>query len=120
MLDDVDHALDIAILTNDPGVEQIYRSCLRKYDIPHSLHAGLTRYLVDGIKPGSFLTAVIENNLSDAALRADPIENLAALPHLARFLINETPTACHGSPAAVKRWIVARKQQKLAQKQGSE
>lgn len=53
---------------------------------------------------GSFLHAVMSNNLMDAVLTADP-ENLVALPAICLYVWNEIPMEAWGSPAKVCAWI---------------
>ena len=85
---------------------------LSAHGIPVPLHDGLVRYLVDGIKPGSFLTAVLENNLLDAVTRANPEAHFQSLPTLLRFLANHVPTTAWGSRAAVVAWSSARRKRR--------
>lgn len=72
--------------------------------IPPPMMAALTRYVEQGIRPGGFLTAVLENDLRMAVWRADP-ENLVNLPGIIHYLWYEAPGICHGSPAKVAQWI---------------
>lgn len=53
--------------------------------IPQRMRDSLRRYFLHGIRPGSFLTAVVENDLFGAVRHADP-ENLAILPTYVRWL----------------------------------
>lgn len=71
--------------------------------LPERLRPGLRGYLLDGHPVGGFLTALIENDLMTAAVKADP-ESLAALPALARFLYNDTPSSCWGSRTHREEW----------------
>jgi len=52
---------------------------------------------------GSFLTAVLSNNLTQACGRADD-SNLRALPDIVRYCYNELPSDCWGSPEKVEAW----------------
>lgn len=61
-------------------------------------------YIENGIEPGSFLTAVLENDLMEAFGRADDI-NRERLFDYCSFLYNEAPPACFGSKEKVKLWI---------------
>ena len=101
--------LDMAIVANAPDAEAICKAALADYQIPDDLHGGLVRYLVDGIRPGSFLTAVLENDLQEAVMRANPMVNLLALPQLLRFLFNEAPSVSYGSPERVSIWSATRR-----------
>ena len=68
-----------------------------QYDvIPIATRRSLRDYLTDGLDPGSFLTAVIMNDLRQAVGRADR-DNLAALKEIVMFLMNRTPGICHGT-----------------------
>lgn len=62
------------------------------------------RYVIHGITMGGFLTALFENDLMEAASRADD-HNLAALGQWAAVLYNDVPSACKGSKKAVADWI---------------
>lgn len=64
---------------------------------------GAKRWIEDGIKPGDFLTAVIENNLTEACARADSL-NLFLLTKIVEWWWVEAPAACWGSPEKVKNW----------------
>ena len=64
----------------------------------------MRRYLEHGLVPGHFLTAVLSNDLMEAAGRADD-ENRAALFDWVKWLYNEAPRGSFGSPEAVKAWL---------------
>lgn len=72
--------------------------------IPDHMRAALRRYIALGIPPGSFLEAVLSNDLKNAFGRADD-ENRRRLFEWVRFLYNYAPTGCWGSPDTVKDWI---------------
>ena len=74
--------------------------------IPDYMAGGLIRYVEDGIPPGDFLTAVIENDLSGAVGRADDA-NIRNIPAYAFYLYNYAPASSHGSKMAFKAWIKA-------------
>lgn len=80
----------------------------RDWYIPERMMPGIRRYIDHGIKPGRFLTAVFENNLTEALAQADE-ENLKNIQAYAAYLYNETPIACHGSKETVEKWIVFKK-----------
>ena len=65
---------------------------------------GLVRYVEHGILPGSFLTAVLENNLTEAACRADS-DNLPRLHMWADVVYNHVPTGARGEHVAA--WVRA-------------
>lgn len=72
--------------------------------IPQHMVDGMVRYLVKGIPPGSFLTAVLCNDLMGAMRKADDV-NIHALPSYARFLMNGAPIGAFGSEENVSDWI---------------
>ena len=74
------------------------------YDrLPDDLREGMQRYIDDGYIPGHFLTAVLENDLSEAVGRADPL-NLILLPAIVQWVYNEAPADCWGSRQKVLAW----------------
>lgn len=74
------------------------------YDlIPSHTQGAIERYILNGIPPGSFLTAVLSNDLKEAVARADA-ENQRNLVNWVKFLYNHVPGRAWGSPAAVKAW----------------
>ena len=72
--------------------------------LPPHLQGGVKRYVEQGIQPGGFLTAVIENNLQLAVGHADPV-SLAALRDITRFFYNELPSKCWGTREKRKLWM---------------
>jgi hypothetical protein len=73
-------------------------------DIPKYMWGGINRYVMNGIEPGSFLKAVLENNLVGAVDRADGT-NKYKLVEYADLLYNVLPNQCWGSPQRVNDWI---------------
>ena len=72
--------------------------------IPERMMGGIQRYLEHGIPPGSFLTAIIENNLSRAVANADN-ENMQNIPAYVSYFYNECPGDCWGSPENMQEWM---------------
>ncbi len=72
--------------------------------IPERMMGGIKRYIENGILPGSFLKAVIQNNLSDAVGQADD-ENLQNLPAYVGYFYNEAPFNCWGSKTKMEKWV---------------
>ncbi len=72
--------------------------------VPAHLHEGLERYLTHHVRPGSFLTAVLENDLRTAVLRGDDLA-LAGLVPLVRYLYDRVPLVAWGSPEHVAAWL---------------
>ena len=76
----------------------------QEFYIPERMMVSIKRYIEDKCPPGGFLTAVIENNLSDAVGRADG-ENLRNLPAFVAYFYNKAPADCWGSPEKMNRWL---------------
>jgi len=69
-----------------------------------NIRESLDNYVNFGYHPGGFLTAVLENNLSEAIARAD-LQNLETLPALVSYVYNEMPRNCWGNPKFVTHWL---------------
>ena len=89
--------------------KQILNTRMRGQGIPHYMVGGVLRYFNEHIKPGDFLTALLENDFMGACGRADD-DNLAALAAWAAFLYNEAPVGSYGSPENVKAWLAKREE----------
>jgi len=74
-----------------------------EYNVPAYMQQGLLDWINHGILPGSFLTAVLENNLMEAVGRADSTNSMR-LKDYAQFLYNGAPADCHGSKEKVAAW----------------
>jgi len=77
---------------------------LRYELLPASLAEGMRRYIEERIEPGSFLFAVLQNDLTEACAHAD-YGNRLRLFDLVSWLYNEAPRTCWGSPAKVEIWL---------------
>jgi hypothetical protein len=72
--------------------------------LPESLRGGMQRYIEHRIEPGSFLAAVLENDLWRSCEYADEA-NYQRLHQIVRWLYNHAPAACWGSAANVEQWL---------------
>jgi len=85
-----------------------YRAHLRlrliESDVPVSLHAGLIEYFAARRPTGSFLRSVLENDLSQACVRADDI-NKWHIVEIITFLNSTCPAEAFGSPEKVTAWL---------------
>lgn len=72
--------------------------------IPPHIKDALLRYLQFGCPPGSFLTAVLTNDLRGALGHADK-ESLEALKPIWMFTVNVLPGLAVGNSDDVSRWI---------------
>ena len=71
----------------------------------------LGAYRDDGQPVGSFLEAVISNNLSDAISQADEY-NRATLYHLIAWMYNEFPAPLWGSAEKYASWVATKKEER--------
>lgn len=71
---------------------------------PAHIRESIDAYVQQGRPPGSFLEAVLSNDLKEAIGRADGT-NCALLPHIVAYVYNKVPVAFWGSPKAVKRQL---------------
>ncbi len=74
------------------------------YGAPAEIVSSLRRYAEEKIPTGSFLQAVLENDLTAAFGRAD-IDNRYKLFEILSYCYNELPAICWGSPDRVKNWL---------------
>lgn len=74
------------------------------YPIREDWYGALERYLNHGIMPGSFMTAVLENNLMQAMGRADR-ENSANLKNIVGYIYNHLPSNSWGSRDRVENYV---------------
>ena len=71
--------------------------------LPETLRDGAKMWIEEGIRPGHFLSAVINNNLADAVGRADD-QNVLRLHAIVGFWFNEAPARCWGSVDKAAAW----------------
>lgn len=72
--------------------------------IPSHTKEALNNYVEHGYQPGSFVYAVLTNNLVEAVSRADN-QNRAALSEIATFLYNRMPSNMWGNQEKVTRYL---------------
>lgn len=72
--------------------------------LPEHMRRGMQNYLEHGIEPGSFLSAVLCNDLKGAVGAADHI-NLQYLTNIVAYCYNEIPAECWGSEDKFNRWV---------------
>lgn len=86
------------------AAEAQYRTALAQSAVPVHLHDGLALYLAHHIRTGSFLRAVLENDLLSAVRRGDDI-SVASLPAIVRWLYRYAPARSWCSPENVVAWL---------------
>ena len=72
--------------------------------IPEAVKSSIDRYIENGIMPGSFVAAVLSNDLMDTWFQADDDsrENLEAI---IKYVACEVPSSAWGSREKVENWI---------------
>jgi len=76
----------------------------RSGGVPEHTLGTIKRYVENRYDPGSFMRAVLENNLKEACLCADDLNRLA-LFSIVSYCYNEIPSNCWGSPEVVEAWL---------------
>ncbi len=72
--------------------------------LPDHMHQAMKMFLFDRIEPGSFLTAVLCNDLRGAIGRADHI-NKRKICDIVSFCMNVLPAVAWGSEDRVRSWL---------------
>jgi hypothetical protein len=72
--------------------------------IPAHMRERLRLYICHRIEPGSFLSAVLSNNLTESFGRADYV-NRDQLFNYVTFLYNYAPSECWGSKEKYQAWL---------------
>ena len=85
------------------NLSQKAKDKLYEYGVPSYMHGAVVRYMEEGIPPGSFLSAVINNDLREACSRADDTNKLALHSYVMWFY-NWAPVGTWGHPDAVRDW----------------
>lgn len=71
--------------------------------IPSHNHSGIHLFIENGVQTGSFLSAILDNDLKMACARAD-LENQSAIFDIVYFLWNYAPFDCWGSEEKRLNW----------------
>ena len=77
--------------------------------LPEHLRKGFRAYIEEHHSIGHFGMAVLSNDLIEACRRADET-NRPILADIVRWLYNEAPGDCWGSPEKVRLWLAQRRQ----------
>ena len=77
---------------------------LDKGYVPDHTHQALLDYFDKGWEPGSFLMAVLRNDLMQASFRADHI-NKTKLPEIAAWVYHNAPQGSWGTDEAIRGWL---------------
>lgn len=79
------------------------------YPINDYIYGALERYLNNGINPGSFMTAVLENNLCEAFARADSF-NTSNMKNIVSYVYHHVPHNAWGSAEKVSAYLKSLKE----------
>lgn len=100
-------------------MEHLWDQAAANRYIPERMQGGLKRWICEGIEPGGFLTAVLQNNLFEAVGRAD-IFNSKIIPDYCEFLWNYAPSACFGSVEEFNKWAEMHRERLRGETHGNE
>jgi hypothetical protein len=74
------------------------------WKVPDHTYRAFVDYVDRQYEPGSFMMAVLTNDLYGAVCRADTV-NKQHLPEIIKFVLNELPPGSYGSVANVRLWL---------------
>ena len=80
-------------------------------NIPVHMHESIVNYVEHGLNPGSFLFAVLSNNLRESFGCADEINRQYIFSYV-QFMYNHMPAGIWGGPEAVLEHIENMREQK--------
>lgn len=75
-----------------------------------AIKQSLDRYVKDGIRPGSFVNAVLSNDLMGAIGYADDMNRLR-LPEICIVVTEDVPWRLYGSASAVDTWVTIKQRE---------
>lgn len=97
----------------NPAYADQLRAMMTRFNVPESVQDGLVDYITQGVRPGSFLEAVIDNDLREACGRADLV-NRRLVYEIVTFMHNHAPAQCWGREDACRDWQMAHGARRLA------
>ncbi len=80
-------------------------------EITQPCYESIKMYIEKGCEPGSFITAIIENDLQRSVSSADHM-NIKLIPEYVKFFQWYAPSKCWGYKGAVEDWIKILKDEK--------
>jgi hypothetical protein len=92
--------------TADEWEAQLREAC-DAYAVPGHTTDGLVLWMRHGVAPGGFAQAVLRNNLTDAATRADQLNSLQLIG-IVQALRRGLPSVAWGSPDRCTAWRARR------------
>lgn len=105
------NALDNDSITKDLYAKQVFTAQMKGESMPidwklcpgEHIGGSLQRYYENGIPGGSFVTALLANDLVGAATKADH-NNMELLGYIAHWMLHNLPHEAWGSYEIVKEW----------------
>jgi hypothetical protein len=97
--------------------ESELRESLQRYNLPDYMHDGLVNYIVHHVSAGSFMMALLSNDLKGAFSRADLVNSMR-MRDWVMFLYNEAPLECWGSEDRVTQWLSERQVESECERTG--
>lgn len=73
-------------------------------NIPVTMMEGIQCYIQKQCRPGTFLQAIIENDLKTAVVMADHI-NIRIIPAYVNYFYNNAPKDCWGHKGVIEEWF---------------
>ena len=83
---------------------RMFRTFL-SWNVPEDFAMPMYNYLVYGFSPGSFFTAVLENDFMKAIQRSHTGNTITALKALTGWIQDCMPCQAYGSSYSVKEWL---------------
>lgn len=74
------------------------------WSVGQEFYDTMYRYLVDGLPPGSFFTALLANDLFTAVRHSHPSNDIDSLKRLTGWIQNSWPKSAWGSYVKVDKW----------------
>jgi hypothetical protein len=94
---------------NTLAQSMVFETWRRHFKMPERIKASLDDYWQKGLPPGSFVRAVLENDLHQAIANADA-ECALALTAIVRYVYNDMPGDCWGSRRAVQKYLTRKRE----------
>lgn len=80
------------------------KATFAKWQVEREYSDHMYSYLVHGVEPGSFFTAVLANDFMGAVSHSHPANTIRALKALVGWINDCMPADAYGSYTAVKEW----------------
>ena len=80
--------------------------------LPLHLQPGIHRFIDQGIRPGHFLSAILENDLALACRLAHP-DVRSRIWDIVAYIDQEAPAGAWGNAQRVERWIQEKRKHRL-------